>query len=321
MTFRRGQLRYFVTVADEGQMTRAAHKLHIAQPALSQAIAQLESELGLALLERHARGVTLTPAGEAFLPKARAALAAETDAATTAQSLARAVRSAITVGYIGPPPMINAPELFTRFAEAHPGAEISFRELPFPRGSTASWLEDVDVAFCHPPSADPDVRIQAVRTEPRAVVAPRSHALAQNSELTVAELLDETFIGYHPAVQPMWAGFHSLDDHRGTPAPRITEDRVLTPSQMLTIIASRQAITLIPASDAAIVLKVLRGVVAIPVRDAHPAVLSLTWRKSNHNSLVGALAALAAASRDVRRGTPTPVVIRPRRSTAAGPGC
>src|ERR1017187_10560100 len=178
MAFKRGQLHYFVTVADEGQMTRAAHKLHIAQPALSQAIAQLESELGVGLLERHARGVTLTPAGEAFLPKARAALAAETDAAVTAQSLARAVRSAITIGYIGPPPMINAPELFAQFAEAHPDAEIAFRELPFPRASTASWLEDVDVAFCHPPSADPEVRVQAVRTEPRTVIAPRDHPLA-----------------------------------------------------------------------------------------------------------------------------------------------
>ena len=76
MPLRLEQLRYFVTVAEEGQMTRAARKLHLAQPALSQAIAQLESELGIDLLVRHARGVTLTPAGETFVPKARLALAA-----------------------------------------------------------------------------------------------------------------------------------------------------------------------------------------------------------------------------------------------------
>ena len=63
MTFRRGHLDYFVAVAEEGQITRAAVRLHVAQPALSQAMAQLESELGVMLLTRHSRGVTLTPGG------------------------------------------------------------------------------------------------------------------------------------------------------------------------------------------------------------------------------------------------------------------
>src|SRR3984893_3366588 len=141
MTFRRGQLRYFVTVADEGQMTRAAHKLHHAQPALPQAIAQLESELGLVLLERHARGVTMTPAGEAFLPKARAAIADTDDALRTADALVRAASATMDVGFIGPAPMVNAPELFGAFADAHPDAKVSFRELPFPYSPTRSWLE------------------------------------------------------------------------------------------------------------------------------------------------------------------------------------
>ena len=101
MTARRRQLHYLVTVAEEGQITSAARKLHLAQPALSQAIAQLEAELGIELLERHPRGVTLTPAGETFLVKARRALAAEIDAAQTAQALARAARGAIAIGFVG----------------------------------------------------------------------------------------------------------------------------------------------------------------------------------------------------------------------------
>ena len=102
MGFKRGQLRYFVTVAEDGQMTRAARRLHIAQPALSQAISQLEAELGIELLVRHPRGVTLTPAGEAFLPKARAVVASEQDAAQRRNRLRARRRAPSRWGSAGP---------------------------------------------------------------------------------------------------------------------------------------------------------------------------------------------------------------------------
>src|SRR5580693_3251311 len=104
--FSQVQLHYFVTVSEEGQITRAARKLHLAQPALSQAIAHLESELGIELFVRHPRGVTLTQAGEAFLVKAQAALAAEAETAQMGLSLRRAASAAIVVGFVGPPPMV-----------------------------------------------------------------------------------------------------------------------------------------------------------------------------------------------------------------------
>src|SRR6476661_2151465 len=171
MPFRRGHLRYFVTVADEGQITRAASKLHIAQPALSQAISQLENELGIELLIRHARGVSLTLAGEIFLPKARAALAADAEAALTAQSLARAAGEKIEIGYAGAPPAMKVPELFTALQQTHPGAHISFREMPFPAGPTADWLGDLDVALCHLPAEDQALSSTVIREETRAVIA------------------------------------------------------------------------------------------------------------------------------------------------------
>jgi DNA-binding transcriptional LysR family regulator len=292
MEFKRGQLRNFVTVAEDGQMTRAARKLHLAQPALSQAISQLESELGLVLLERHARGVTLTPAGEAFLPKARAALAAADDALRTANALVRAASATMNVGFIGPAPIVNAPELFGAFADAHPATKVSFRELPFPSSPTTSWLEEVDVVFSPPPVTERGVRVQGLRLEPRAVVVPSDNPLAEASELGVADVLDELFIAYHPDVQPTWAGFGSFDDHRGKPA-RLTDDRARTPPEMLTMMATRNAITAVPLSDARAIEGVLRGVVAIPVRDAEPAVLSLVWLEDNRNPCVQSLVALA----------------------------
>src|SRR6476469_6650933 len=98
MPFRPGQLLYFVTVAEEGQVTRAARKL---------AIAQLEGELGLQLLERHARGVTLTAAGEIFLPKARAAVDSEREVEQAGRSLSRVTDGTLDVGFVGPPPTIS----------------------------------------------------------------------------------------------------------------------------------------------------------------------------------------------------------------------
>src|SRR6516165_8230662 len=144
-------LRYFVTVAEEGQLTRAAAKLHIAQPALSQAMAQLEAQFGVDLLERHARGVNLTPAGEAFYVKARTALQAVADADLALQSHSRAGGDRLEWGFSGWPPMVQAPELFAAFAAANPNAQVSFRELSWPRGTTSEWIEPVDLALCFSP--------------------------------------------------------------------------------------------------------------------------------------------------------------------------
>jgi DNA-binding transcriptional LysR family regulator len=287
------ELRYFITVAEEGQMTRAARKLHLAQPALSQAIARLESRLDIELLERHPRGVSLTAAGEAFLAKAHIAVAAVADADLTARTLARAARSAVEWGFIGSPPMVDAPELFAAFALAHPDVEVSFRELSFPRGSTAQWLEEVDVALCYTPTPDPNVHIQELRTEPRVVLAAKSHPLAVRDELSVADVLDETFCGSHPSLEPVRAGFWNLDDHRGSPAPHVTADRAINPQELVAVIASGRAITTSPASSGANIIAGIDSVMVIPLRDARPAVLTLAWHKENHNPNLEPLAAIA----------------------------
>ncbi len=293
MDFKRGQLRYFLAVAEEGQITRAAVGLHIAQPALTQAMRQLESDLGVELLERHARGVTLTQAGETFLPKARAAVAMEQEVALAARSLSRAAQGVLEVGFVGPPPTLSVPELFAAFSAKQPTAELALRDLPFPRGSTADWLADVDIAFCHQPALDAGVCAHALRAEPRAVVTQAAHPLAGRSELRLADVLEETFVSYHPDVQREWAGFHSLDDHRGRPPRSLTVDHAETSLQMLGIMTTRRAITTIPHCDARLVAETLPGLAAIPVIDAEPATLSLVWRADNPNPLVAALVALA----------------------------
>src|SRR5258706_212752 len=149
MLSRSRQLRYLVTIAEEGNMTTAAKRLKLAQPTLSQALGQLESEVGVKLLERSSKGVSLTPAGVAFLLKARVAAAAEADAIQTAEELARASRGGLTIGFVGPPPALARPELFAALEKQHPNVQVFFRELPFPHGTTTEWLARVAGATLH----------------------------------------------------------------------------------------------------------------------------------------------------------------------------
>jgi DNA-binding transcriptional LysR family regulator len=293
MAFRRTHLHYFVAVAEEGQITRAAQKLHIAQPALSQAMGQLEGEVGVRLLVRHPRGVTLTPAGETFLEKARAAYLAEIDAVRTAESLARGAQGTIAVGFIGPPPSLTHPELFAALTANHPELEVSFQDLPFPQGSTVEWLAAVDIAICHPPLIEEGVCAHPIRIEPRALVVDKAHPLAARTEVGVADVLDETFVAYHRAVQQQWAGFHSLDDHRGCPPAHVTGDQALTSLHMLAAMSTGHAVTTVPLGDAAVGLQVLPNVVVRPLTDADPARVSLVWCRDTPNPHVATLVAAA----------------------------
>jgi len=281
--FTPSRLRYFVTVAEEGQITLAAEKLHVAQPALSKAIARLESDLGVKLLERHARGVTLTAAGEAFLPKAQVAVAAVDDIAETAQMLARGPAQLVEFGFVVAAPGLHSPGPLKALARAHPEINIHYRELPFPFTPTRSWLSAVEVAACHLPPADPEVWVRPFGHEPRVVLAAKDHPLARHDALTVADVLDETFIGFDPSTDQEWAGFWSLDDHRGAPPRRVTTDRVANGQEVLASLALRTAITTAPAVVGALLTGQQTGVVTIPLDDAQPSDVVLVGRNDRRS--------------------------------------
>jgi len=304
MSFRRGHLEYFVAVAEEGQVTSAARRLGVAQPALSQAIAQLESETGLKLLERHARGVKLTPAGESFYEKARLAVAATGDAISTARSLARAEQGAIEFGFLGAPPSIEGRIEMEGFAMAYPDIEVRYRDLPFPSQPTSAWLGEVDVAVCHLPPADEAVWSKVVRHELRVALIPGRHPLAGRADLEVAEILEETYISFDPSVDPAWAGFWCLDDHRGGPPSRLSGDHVTNPQEVLAALGTGTALTVVPLAAANVLQNVVPHCAAVPLRDAAPARIALVGHRDQRNPLVSALVAYAdvlASGRHTRR--------------------
>ena len=295
MSFRPGALRYFVTVAEEGQITRAAEKLHVAQPAVSQAIARLESDLGVELLERHPRGVSLTAAGEAFLARARIAVASADDAVHYAQMLARAEEQVIELGFVVTPPGLHSPRPLKAFGKGHPEIVIRYRELPFPFTPTRSWLSEVDIAACHRPAADPEVWSRLFGREPRVVLAGKGHPLAERSELKVADVLEETFLGFHPATEPQWAGFWSLDDHRGGPPRHVTPDQVANGQEVLASLALGTAITTAPAVVGAMLAGLQTRVVTIPLDDARPSDVVLVGRNDRRTPPVETMLAFFAS--------------------------
>ncbi|HEX9482213.1 MAG TPA: LysR family transcriptional regulator [Solirubrobacteraceae bacterium] len=283
--FSPSQLAYFVEVAEAGQISRAARTLYMAQPALSQSISRLERQVGVDLLVRHPRGVSLTPAGAVFLEKAKLAVDAEADALATARALARADRAVLEVGFLGSPPPLTAPLILDAFGLACPHADVSFRELRFPGGSTAEWLVDVDVAICFSPPSHPEVESQPLWDERRSVLLRSTHRLASRSELSVAEVLEEPFYRFHPSVDRGWAGFWNLDDHRGGPPQIVTSAEPTNSLELVAALLGGGGISAVPWTVAQTIAAVASGLVAIPLRDAAPAICSLVWRSAPPNEL------------------------------------
>lgn len=293
MSPRVSQVRCLEAVGEHGSFEAAGRAMGSAAANVQRGVDALEGELGVELVERRPDRVVLTSAGRAYLERAEHAISAEAEAARIAAAAARAASGTIEVGFIGPPPATTLPELFDAFQRRRPDVKLLFRDMPFPSGTTASWLADVDVAICHAPAGDADVEITPVRREPRALVLSREHALADRESVTVADILDETFVGYHPRVQAGWAAFHSLDDHRGGPPPALTTDHPLTTLQMLGAISRPEAVTIAPLCDATLGARAVQTISAVPVLDAAPASLSLITRTAFSNSLLADLLALA----------------------------
>jgi DNA-binding transcriptional LysR family regulator len=256
-------------------MTRAARRLQLAQPALSQAIARLEAQVGVRLLDRNPRGVSLTSAGQAFLEKARGALDAVDAAQATARSLARAEAGRLVVGFLSLTPPMLAADLFERFAEDNPGVDLVWRELGYPTLNLREWLADADAALAWMAPTGPGVASLALRTSPLVVAVSERHPLAVRDALTIAEVIDETFPGVADWCDPGWLSVWGLDSYRGAPARR-TADVAGTPQEVASIVAAGRAITTVPES-VALPFGPL-GIKAIPLLDADPAVLHLVWR-------------------------------------------
>jgi DNA-binding transcriptional LysR family regulator len=281
-------VRYFTVVAAHQHFGRAAADLHVAQPALSRQIRRLEKYLGVRLLDRAPQGTRLTPAGERFLPRAQALLQAARQAELVAREQAETER--IAIGYVEDLVITAAVRELRR---RHPDAEIATRHLSCRDvGALSDRRVDALIARAPLPLATDDLSTTPLYEEPRMLVVPRGHPLADRPSVTADELAGEEAAPCAFATAD-WPSYRILG--AGVPPIESYEDK-------LELVASGRAIAVLPVGDRRSSLR--PHLVSVPIEGAPPSQVVLASRKDDPNPMIRNLRQAAKAVLTAPAATP-----------------
>jgi DNA-binding transcriptional LysR family regulator len=291
---------YFVAVADELHFGRAAARLHIAQPSLSQQIRKLETQVGVPLLVRTSRRVELTPAGATLQREGKRTLA-------TAERALRAARAAagerLTIGFYGSAASGLLTDVLNALNQRLPAVEVVLRELEL------SHVEDitdgrVDIAFTRLRPGEADLEVEVLATQARVVALPAAHPLASRDSVAFADLRDESFITGPQTHNPGWRAQWLAEQQRHGLPGRISAEAASV-QEILTLVATGRGVCLVPAPAAALYPRA--EVAYVTVRDAEPAIVSLAWSHDRLSPTGREFLAIArSAARQATDGTASP---------------
>jgi DNA-binding transcriptional LysR family regulator len=283
-------LRYFLAVADELQITRAAARLHVSQPTLSEAMERLERLVGASLLLRHPGGVGLTAAGEVLVAKATAALSAVDDAIA---AVVAAPPEPLAIGFV--PPLHEAADaMVTTFRATHPDVEVRWVALDYAGHMSRVRNSSVDVAFVWAPYDDVNIAFAAVASEALVVLMASDHPLARRDVLRYHDVTD----GSDPPMRrdPPQVLLDPLYLADRTGYRRRHGGRVpASMDETWALVASGQAAALAPASVAPPYAR--GGVIWRELVGAPPAVLVVARRRADDRSEIRAFVASTMPTR------------------------
>jgi DNA-binding transcriptional LysR family regulator len=247
-------LRYFRAVAEELHFGRAAERLHMAQPPLSQQILQLERELGVTLLVRSTRKVELTPAGEAYLNRVVAILDAVDEAGAQAHRIADGVEGHLAIGCVGSATYSLLPRLVRELREQLPGVDVSIRgEMLAPAQISALLTGEIDLALLRPPVEQPGVLVETVRRDRLLVALPEGHALATRDDLSVSDLRDEEFVAHAGHGRSVMSSILTAMCADAGFVPRIRHE-VEETSTLVTLVSAGLGVAIVPEPTAALAI-------------------------------------------------------------------
>ncbi len=281
-------LRYFVAVAEELHFRRAAERLHVSQPPLSQQIRALERELGVELFSRNRRRVELTAPGRALLGRAREILAAVDDAVETTRRVARGEAGELAVGFVGSAMYGALPDVLREFRAMRPGVGLRLRELPTGAALDALAEGRIDVGVVRPAQVDAGIALDVVAREAVVVALPEAHRLAGRRRLALRDLAGEDFVLLARREAP---GLRAAIDALGAEPHEVQE--VAEVRTVLGLVAAGVGVSLVPEAVAG---AERAGVRFLPLAGRAPTVdLALAWREDDGSPALAAFRELAHA--------------------------
>lgn len=259
-----------VAVADELHFGRAAERLGIAQPPLSQRVKRIERELGVAVFDRDRHGVTITAAGAEIVAHARRVLADTERLTRIARGVRAGTHGTLTIGAVGSAFYAALPELLARTRERLPDLTLRIQEVETPQQVTLLRTGELDVGFLRPP-VDAGLDTRVVWREPLIVAVPSVHPLAAEERVNVERIAAEPIVFFNRDSGPgYWDDVNALFHDAGrTLEPAARADHVTT---MLGMVALSVGVTIVPASARVLRLAGVTYLPLVPATDLRLAV-------------------------------------------------
>ncbi len=267
-------LRYFLALTEAESFGRAASALGIAQPALSQQIRKLESELDVVLFRRGNDGTHLTPAGEAFLPGARASVADALRAVACAQRVARGESGCLNVGFVGSAADHLVPTALRLFGRSHPDIELSLIETGTTQLPGCFECDRFDVAFVHGPVDDPTLLTEPVDVDDVVAVLPDNHPLRGAHSISLDALAQDAWVVAPVSVSKASREMFLAGCSRGGFEPTIRAE-ASTPEAIIGLVAAGLGVSMLPKGSHSLPRS---GVCTVPIR-GEESVVVMAWRE------------------------------------------
>jgi LysR family hca operon transcriptional activator len=277
-------LRYFIAVAEEGSFISAAERrLHTAQPSLSRQIRDLELEVGVKLLERKARGIVLTAAGQVFLDNARLVLMQLDATVEAARRAEQPKKPGFVVGFLAGQEVMWLSETLRILQEEAPGTDITISSLPSPELANALMQNRMDVALLRRETQTSGLAFKLLIKEPLIVILPANHRLAKHKTIRRKDLVGETFIPGSTKLAPVVRSV--VKEYAMSAGISLnSEYDVENISGGMSLVASTGSLMLLPIYGTKMLVP---SVVARPLEGEPPTVdLVMGYSKSNTSALL-----------------------------------